>query len=161
MNKKFYVGETMNPVAMDELSKIPDGQAFALVNLLLYKEWAHYPPGTVTEKLTGQQAYERYSELSVPFVNEVGGVPMWRGAFGVNLIGPEDERWDEILIMQYPTRSAFERMLGNPEYTKILFHRTAAVKDSRLYGAISPQSIGPLKWNILNLSQRFRSHKVA
>lgn len=158
MSRKFYIGEDMNPGAMDELSKIPDGQAFAVINLLLYKEWADYPPGTGTEKLTGQQAYERYSELSVAFVNEVGGVPMWRGSFGVNLIGPEDERWDEILIMQYPRRSAFERMLGNPEYMKILVHRTAAVKDSRLYGVISPQSIGPMKWKIFNLSQRFRGH---
>lgn len=158
MSKRVYVGEDMNPGAMDALSKIPDGQAFAVINLLLYKEWADYPPGTVTEKLTGQQAYERYSELSVPFVNEVGGVPMWRGTFGVNLIGPEDEHWDEILIMQYPTRSAFERMLANPEYLKIVFHRTAAVKDSRLYGAISPQAIGPMKWKIFHLSQKLRGH---
>ena len=81
---------------------------------------------------------------------------MWRGTFGVNLIGPEDEHWDEILIVQYPMRSAFERMLANPEYLKIVFHRTAAVKDSRLYGAISPQSIGPMKWKIFNLSQKLR-----
>ena len=92
MSKQLYVGDEMNPGAMEELANIPDGQPFALINLLVYKEWAEYPPGTVTEKLTGQQAYERYSELSVPFVNEVGGVPMWRGEFGVNLIGPAEDR---------------------------------------------------------------------
>ena len=130
----------------------------SLCTSLLYKEWADYPQGTVTEKLTGQQVYERYAELSVPFVNKVGGVPMWRGTFGVNLIGPEDERWDEILIMQYPARSAFERMLADPEYVEVVFHRTAAVKDSRLYGATSPQSIGPMKWMLYNLSQKIRGH---
>ena len=107
----------MNPGALDELAKIPDGQPFAIINLLLYKEWAEYPEGTVTEKLTGQQAYERYSELSIQFVNKVGGIPMWRGSFGVILIGPEDARWDEILIMQYPARSAFEQMMADPEVT--------------------------------------------
>jgi hypothetical protein len=103
MVRQEFVGDELNPGAMDDLSKVPDGQPFAVINLLLYKEWADYPPGTVAEKLTGEQAYERYSELSIPFVNKVGGVPMWRGTLGVNLIGPEDERWDEILIMQYPS----------------------------------------------------------
>jgi uncharacterized protein (DUF1330 family) len=156
MTRKLFVGEDMNPGAIDELSNIPDGQPFALVNLLLYKDWADYPEGTITEKSTGQQAYERYSALSIPFVNKVGGVPMWRGNFGVILIGPEDALWDEILIMQYPSRGAFERMLADPEYQAIVFHRTAAVKDSRLFGATSPESIGPMKWKMFNLSQKLR-----
>ena len=156
MARQIYAGEDMNPGAMDELSRIPDGQPFALINLLLYKEWAEYPEGTTTGKLTGQQAYERYSELTLPFMNKVGGVPMWRGRFGLVLIGPEDASWDEILIVQYPMRSAFQRMVTDPEYQAIVFHRTAAVKDSRLFGATSPQSIGPIKWKMFNLSQKLR-----
>ena len=57
------------------------------------------------------------------------------GHLAVNFIGPEDERWDEILITQYPQRSDFQSMLDDPEYQAILFHRTAAVRDSRLYSA--------------------------
>ena len=153
---KVYDGSEMNPNAMDDLSRLPDGQAFALINLLKYKDWADYPEGTVTEKLTGREAYERYSDLCIPFVNEVGGVPMWRGDLAANLIGPEDEDWDEILIMQYPSRSAFEKMVANPDYQAVVFHRTAAVADSRLYGATSPQAIGRMKWKIFNLSQKVR-----
>ena len=55
---------------MEKLSEVPADQKFAVINLLRYNEWAEYPPGTVTEKLTGQQAYERYAELSTPFVNQ-------------------------------------------------------------------------------------------
>ena len=157
MTKQRFVGEELNPGAMEELARIPDGQPVAIVNLLLYKEWAEYTEGTVDEKITGQQAYGYYSELSIPFVNKVAGVPMWRGEFGVNMIGPVDEKWDEILIMQYPSRSAFEQMLADPDYQAIVFHRTAAVKDSRLYAATSPQAIGPMKWKLFNLSQRLRS----
>lgn len=153
MSKQQFVGGDLNPGAMEQLSALPDGQPFAVINLLLYKEWADYPPGTVTEKLSGKQAYERYSELSIPFVNEVGGVPMWRGALAANLIGPDDEHWNEVLIMQYPSRSAFQRMLTNQAYQAIVFHRTAAVQDSRLYGATSPESIGPMKWKLFNLSR--------
>ena len=158
MTETVFVGDELNTGALDELSRLPDGQPFALINLLLYREWADYPPGTVTEKLTGKQAYERYSELSIPYVNEVGGIPMWRAVLSANLIGPEDERWDEILIMQYPSRSAFQRMLSNPDYSAIVFHRTAAVRDSRLYGATSPESIGPMKWKMFNLSRKLHGH---
>ena len=151
----MYVGEEMNPSAMDEISKIPDGQPFAIIKFFLFKEWAEYPEGTVTEELTGRQAYKRYRELAIPFVNKVGGVPIWRGGFDVTLIGPEDARWDEILIVQYPARSAFERMEADPEYQKIVFHRTAAVKDSRCFGATSPEYLGPMKWRLFKLSQSF------
>lgn len=141
---------------MELLARVPDGQPFAVINLLAYNERAKYPPGTVTETLTGKQAYERYSEACIPFINEVGGVPMWRGAVGVNLIGPDHEQWDEVVIMQYPARSAFEQMLADPGYQAVLFHRTAGVRDSRLYGATSPQSIGPMKWKLFNLAQKLR-----
>ena len=31
----------------------------------------------------GKQAYERYSELSIPIVNKVGSIPIWRGGVEV------------------------------------------------------------------------------
>ena len=154
MTKKNYCDSDFNPGAEAILEQLPDGQPMAIINLLLFKEWAEYPPGTIEEKLSGQKAYEHYSELSIPFVNEVGGIPMWRGVVGANLIGPEDEQWDEVLIMQYPSRGAFQRMIANSDYQKIVFHRTAAVKDSRLYAATSPKFIGPMKWKIFNLSRK-------
>ena len=58
MSDQVYV-EDLNPGAREELSKVPDGKPFAIINLLLYKKWAEYPEDTVTEKLTGEQAYER------------------------------------------------------------------------------------------------------
>ena len=71
MIKKVYDGSDMNPGAADELSNMPDGQSFAVINLLRYKEWDNYPEGVVTEKLSGQQAYERYSELSIPISSKL------------------------------------------------------------------------------------------
>ena len=151
-----FDGEEMNPEALEQLSGLSDDQPFALINLLRYKEWAEYPPGTVTEKISGREAYERYAELSTPPVVKVGGVPMWRGDATLTFIGPPDEQWDEILIMQYPTVRAFRDMIADPEFQAIVIHRTAAVQDSRLYGATSPQAIGPLKWRLFNLSQKLR-----
>jgi uncharacterized protein (DUF1330 family) len=143
---------------MDALCKtVPDGQAFVLINLLRYRDWADYPPGTEHERLTGKQAYQRYSDLTLPFVRKVGGRPIWRAAARLALIAPPDERWDEILIVQYPSRSAFERMIADPAYRSVVFHRTAAVEDSRLIAATSPQSIGRLKWWLFQLSLKART----
>lgn len=154
MAEHKYIGEDLNPGAMEVLSGIPEGQPVAIINLIKYKEWADYPSGTVSDRLTGKDAYNRYSELSLPFLNKVGGVPVWRGDFAANLIGPEDESWDEIIIVQYPDRSAFQQMMVDKGYLNIVFHRTAAVKDSRLYCSTSPQSIGAFKWKIFNLAKK-------
>jgi len=48
------------------------------------------------------------------------------------LIGPSDEHWDIAFIAQYPNSGAFLEMVTNPDYQAIVFHRQAAVKDSRL-----------------------------
>lgn len=157
MAKQFYVGDNMNPGAMNEVSKMPDDLPFAIIILFKFKEWAEYPEGTVTEKLTGRQAYERYRKLAIPCFRKVGGVPIWRGGCDVILIGPEDVHWDETLIVQFPARSAFEHMMADPKYQEILFHRTAAVQDIRCFGSISPEFIGPRRWRIFNLLQIFRS----
>ena len=158
MAKEMFDKSNLNAGATDELNKLPDGEPFAVINLLRYKDRAEYPPGKMTEKLTGRQAYERYSQLSVPFVNKAGGVPLWRGNLAINLIGPKDESWDEVLIMQYPNRVAFQRMMTDPNYLAIVFHRDAGVLDSRLYGVTSLQSIGPMKWKLFNLSRKLRGH---
>jgi uncharacterized protein (DUF1330 family) len=146
------------PGAMDELSKtVPDGQAFVLINLLRYSDWAEYPPGTGHERITGKQAYQRYSDLMLPIVTQVGGRPIWRADARPALIAPRDERWDEILLVQYPSRSAFERMIADPALESAAVHRTAAVEDSRLIAATSPQSIGRLKWWLSNVSLKART----
>ena len=48
--------------------------------------------------------------------------------------------------------------LTDPGYLAIKFHRTAAVKDSRLYGATSPVTVGRVKWKMVQLSEKLRGH---
>ncbi len=48
------------------------------------------------------------------------------------LLGPTTERWDDALLVQYPSKQAFLRMIGDPDYQAITVHRTAALEDSRL-----------------------------
>jgi uncharacterized protein (DUF1330 family) len=142
---------------LDELARtVPDGQPIVMVNLLRYRAQAVYPPGTTTEPMTGRQAYERYSQLALRHLLKVGGRPSWRADIRGGLIAPKEERWDEIILVEYPSRSAFEQMITSPEYQADVIHRTAALEDSRLFASTSPQRIGRLAWWLLKLSSKFR-----
>ena len=57
----------------------------------------------------------------------------------VALIAPEQEHWDEVLLVRYPSPEAFLAMLADPEYRAATIHRTAALADSRLIGC-NPRS---------------------
>ena len=48
------------------------------------------------------------------------------------VIGPVEERWDEVLLVEYPSVKAFLEMVNSDAYQSIVYHRTAALKDSRL-----------------------------
>ena len=57
---------------------------------------------------------------------------LWMGAARFTLIGPDDERWDDAVLVEYPTKQAFLEMVMKPEYQASAVHRTAALADSRL-----------------------------
>ncbi len=141
---------------LGELSAaVPDGQPVVMVNLLRFRERAAYPPGTAAEPVTGRQAYERYSQLTVPHLKKVGGRPIWRADARADLFAPKGERWDEVILVRYPSRGAFARMISDPDYQAGTVHRTAALEDSRLIATTAPQGIGRLAWWLFGLSSRF------
>jgi uncharacterized protein (DUF1330 family) len=131
--------------------KVPDGQRVVMVNLLRFREWAEYPPGTRTEKHTGRQAYDLYSRHALRFLTKVGGQPIWRGQASFSIIAPVGEEWDEAILVEYPSRGAFERMVTDPGYQAGLCLRTAALADSRLIATVAPQRIGRLAWWLYRL----------
>ena len=48
------------------------------------------------------------------------------------LIAPPEERWDEVLLVRYPSVAAFVGMLQQHDYQAATVHRTAALEDARL-----------------------------
>jgi len=109
-----------------------DDTPIVMINLLKYREHADYPAGMQAEPCSGRDAYQRYAAVALTKVNEVGGRPVWMGAVKGVLIGPNDERWDDAVLVEYPSRAAFLRMISQPEYQAVAPHRTAALEDSRL-----------------------------
>ena len=62
----------------------------------------------------------------------VGARPIWRANGRFVLIGPAGEHWDEIILVAYPSRAAFDRLLNLPGFQARAGLRAAALQDSRL-----------------------------
>lgn len=61
-----------------------------------------------------------------------GGEVQFLGEGGSYLIGPEDERWDVVMLVRHASVQAFMGMAENADYLAGLGHRVAALEDSRL-----------------------------
>ncbi len=103
---------------------LPDQGPVVMVNLVRFRERSADGNGS------GWEAYLRYSELTMPLILERGGTVLWAGkgegaAFGGEAAG----RWDYVVLVRYPSRSAFLDMMGSPAYAKANVHRENAVED--------------------------------
>ncbi len=103
-----------------------------MLNMLRFREQAAYPDGFEAEPCSGAEAYQRYGIAAQPFLEAVGGMPVWAGAARNAVIAPEGESWDACFLVRYPSRQAFVDMASNPDYIAITPHRSAALADSRL-----------------------------
>lgn len=121
---------------VQRLEAIPAGTPVVMINLLRYREHAQYPAGCPEAPCSGKDAYGRYVRAAEGFVTGVGGHVVWRGRPQAMVLGPSSERWDEALLVQYPSRDAFLAMIANPGYQAITLHRTAALEDSRLIATL-------------------------
>jgi len=119
----------------DQLASLlaEDVAPLVMINLVRFRERAAYPPGFDAAPCSGREAYiERYGGAVQPMLARAGGRVLWRGSARLTVIGPSEERWDEAILVEYPSRAAFIAMVTSEEYQKIVTHRTAALDDSRL-----------------------------
>jgi uncharacterized protein (DUF1330 family) len=121
-----------NGPAIAALAQMSNAEPVVMLNMLRFRERAQYPEGSPHPPCSGREAYQRYGGLAIEHVRAVGGKSLFRGAAHPAIIGPQDEFWDEILLVQYPSPDAFLKMIANPEYVACSVHRTAALVDSRL-----------------------------
>ena len=109
----------------------PDGPV-VMVNLLKFRERAAYPPGTPDAEVSGREAYRRYEHAFVVTVSAVSAAEViYAGPVGLVLIGDPAAReadWDKVLIVRYPSRGHFLRMMADPTYRTALVHRYAALE---------------------------------
>jgi len=103
-----------------------------MLNLLRYRDAARYPTGFEAEPCTGREAYQRYGAVAGQLIVAAGGRIVWAGQVAATVIAPGDEAWDDAILVEYPSREAFVKMVSSPEYLAVAPHRSAALLDSRL-----------------------------
>ena len=106
-----------------------------MLNLVRFRDVADYserPDLAPDTPISGAEAYQRYSKEAQVFLEEIGGELEHFRRCAPTFIGPDDEQWDAMLTVRYPSPAAFRSMTSNPAYLEIAAHRTAALSDSRL-----------------------------
>jgi uncharacterized protein (DUF1330 family) len=121
--------------AFETFKALPRDEPIEMLNLVRLRKTAAYPADhpAAAEGLSGAAAYARYGAETTPILARVGGRVVWRAKMRLMLIGPDDEGWDLIFAVRYPTAGAFLAMVTDPEYRKAVVHRQAAVLTSRLF----------------------------
>lgn len=120
--------------SLDALRHLPPGEPIQMLNLLRFSDAARYPEGHehADKGWSGRRAYQEYARTSGPVFARLGGVIVWQGSAQDMVIGPQDERWDQAFVAQYPSGATFLEMLTDPDYRSAVVNRTAALSDSRL-----------------------------
>jgi uncharacterized protein (DUF1330 family) len=99
-----------------------------MLNLLRFAERAHDDART-----TGSESYDTYGEKMRDIMEKRGIKLLWRGRADQVVIGDDDaDRWDMVLLVEYPSRKVFLEMASSKEYEQVGEHRTSALVDSRL-----------------------------
>jgi uncharacterized protein (DUF1330 family) len=106
-----------------------------MLNLLRFRDVANYsanPELMPSQAISGAEAYQKYIDHTLPFLKESGGDLVFLGKAGNFLIGPQEERWDLVMLVRQKSLSDFMAFSSNQEYLAGIGHRTAALEDSRL-----------------------------
>jgi len=115
--------------------EFPADTPAVMLNLLRFRDQAEYADARVP-LCRGRTAYAEYSRLIEPMLAAAGAKVLWVGKSFAALIAPAGEEWDEVLLVQYPSKEAFLGMIKSQAYQAIVHHRTAALADSRLVPSV-------------------------
>ena len=77
----------------------------------------------------GAEQYRQYGQAATPFLVKAKASVRYAGVGIGTVIGGEE--WDEVILVEYPSKQAFLDMTGDPDYPSEL--RANALADSRLY----------------------------
>ncbi|MEM1145913.1 MAG: hypothetical protein AAGI88_25350 [Pseudomonadota bacterium] len=106
-----------------------------MLNLLRFRtvaEYAEFPNLAPERAISGREAYQRYINHTLPFLRESGGDIEFLGDGGKFFVGPQDERWDLLMLIRQDSLQSFIAFATNDAYLAGVGHRTAALEDSRL-----------------------------
>ncbi len=115
----------LNEEELQKFMQQPDENSVVMINLLKFKK-------NTENGEPGIASYFRYMQNAAPFLAKVGGKLLWHGVTDQYIIAGQDDRWDRVLLVEYPSRAAFLQMINMPEFQAIQHDRIAALEDTVL-----------------------------
>ena len=112
-----------------ELMNAPDEGPVVMLNLLKFKP------------RDGAAEYGKYGDSVSKMVEARGGKILWMGKVDQTLIGPTDEQWDSVALVQYPSRKAFIEMTTSKEYDAAHEHREGGLERTVLLACTPRTSV--------------------
>ena len=111
---------------MAALIKNDKGGPIKMLNLLKFRKFAEYADGS-DAALSGKEAYMRYGAKVAEMVTALGGEFLFGSDANTLVIGDGELQWDLVVIVKYPSVTAFADMLNSNDYHDIHQHREAGL----------------------------------
>ena len=84
----------------------------------------------------GRSSYDEYARQIVPFLDRLEAEVLYFGDCSTVLVAPDSHRWDAVLVVRYPSREAFSRMVADPEYQQITHLRSEGLEEAVLQATV-------------------------
>ena len=108
---------SLSPAAIDAFLSENDDTPVVMLNLIRFE-----PDG-------GRDRYLEYIQMAKPILARFGAKILFGGDGLPVLTTGQTEGWDAVVLVQYPRRSAFQAMVGDPEYQVAFKVGVSAVAD--------------------------------
>lgn len=115
----------------DFYNKLQGKKEFTMLNLLKFNKIAKYGDDADYES-SGEEAYQLYLKKVQPELTRMGSVILFQGKPTGFLIGPEDEKWDFLIIIKHTSVEKFLKFSQSEVYLRNVKHQKAALQDFRL-----------------------------
>lgn len=108
---------SFSPGALEAFLSGDDDRAVVMLNLLRFE-----PNG-------GREKYMKYLQMVEPILARFGAKILFGGDGLPVLTTGQAQAWDAVVLVQYPRRSAFKKMVDDPEYQIAFKVGQAAIAD--------------------------------
>ncbi|MGH3560511.1 MAG: DUF1330 domain-containing protein [Mycobacterium sp.] len=139
------MSDALKPTAEQSaaLAALPADGPVVMINLLQFKK-----PG-------GLERYLRYGQEVAPLMERAGATIRYAGFTHAVILGDgQPPWWDAIVVVEYPSPTAFSDMVTSKDYAQIYEHRAAAIDrgdliaTSRWPAQRNPQNSATAKGNL-------------
>lgn len=103
----------------------PEAGPVVMINLLRFRE-------RTDRGEAGVDVYARYASNAAPLVAAVGGKLIWQGQPTHLIVGEDADRWDKVLMVEYPSRAAFAQMVSDSRFQEVQKDRLDALEETVL-----------------------------